>query len=287
MDEFTYHLQIAGLHWRLSSPFELDVEDSCAPFLSDEEGPADCNITYTLGRPPEYGPVLRERDPRVYAAADGYLVERTPMASSTPGTCVHLSVSDPTCIRGWIYPERAGTISKLVQLLDASELEIMFSALGIVSLHSSLVRYRDEAILFTAPSGSGKSTQADLWEAYEKADVLNGDRSLIRQMDGRWVACGAPFAGSSQIFRNESAPIRSIIVLRQAAENTVETLSPAEAFRLIYSESVSPRWNTLAHSNVISIISRLCADIPIRILRCTPDQRAVNLLKKEVWGDLP
>ena len=44
------------------------------------------------------------------------------------------------------------------------------------------------------------------------------------------------FKLSSQIFRNEFAPIRSIVVLRQAPENTVETLKPAEAFRLIYSD---------------------------------------------------
>lgn len=285
MDEFLYHLQIAGMRWCLSSPIELETENSCAPFLT-EAGPADCTIEYALGRPTEYGPVLRENDPRVYAAPDGYLVERPPMISNTPNTCVQLSDSDPVHLRGWIYPERVDRVSKLVQLLDGSELEIMLSAMGTVSLHSSLVRWRDEAILFTAPSGTGKSTQADLWQQFEHADVINGDRSLIRKTDGRWTAFGSPFAGSSQIFRNESVPIRSVVVLRQAEENTIQTLSPAQAFRLVYSESISPRWNTLAHSRVISIVSQLCAEVPIRMLRCTPDQRAVNLLKKEVWGDL-
>lgn len=286
MDEFVYHLQIAGLRWRVSSPIELEVEDSCAPFLT-QPGPADCNITYTLGRPSEYGRLLKDREPRVYETEGGYLVERTPMVTTRPCACVRLSDTDPTTVRGWIYPDRTDALHRMAQLLDVSELEILLASMGIVSLHSSLVRYRDEAILFTAPSGTGKSTQADLWEKYEHADILNGDRSLIRKADGRWTAYGAPFAGSSQIFRNESAPIRSIVVLRQAPENTVESLPPAEAFRLIYSESILPRWNTLAHSSVISIISRLCAEVPIRMLRCTPDQRAVNLLKEEVWGDTP
>lgn len=286
MEEFTYYLQIAGLRWRVVSPVELEIEDSCVPFLA-EPGPADCTIEYTLGQPPEFGRLVQERLPRVYEAEGGYLVERTPLVSSKPAACVFLSERDPTHVRGWIYPDRTDSVRRMVQLLDVSELEILLASMGIVSLHSSLVRYRDEAILFTAPSGTGKSTQADLWEKYEHADILNGDRSLIRKADGRWTAYGAPFAGSSQIFRNESAPIRSIVVLRQAPENTVESLPPAEAFRLIYSESILPRWNTLAHSSVISIISRLCAEVPIRMLRCTPDQRAVNLLKEEVWGDTP
>lgn len=286
MDEFVYYLQIAGLRWRLSSPMELETDASCAPFLT-EAGPADCTIDYTLGRPEEYGRMIKEHDPRINEIEDGYLVERTPMIASRPSACVLLSKNDPMHIRGWIYPDRVDTVSKLMQLLDFSELEILLASRGIVSLHSSLVRYRGEGILFTAPSGTGKSTQAELWEQFESADVLNGDRSLIRRLDGKWVAFGAPFAGSSQIFRNEYAPIRSIVVLRQAPENNVEMLKPAEAFRLIYSESILPRWNTSAHSSVISIISRLCAEVPIRILRCTPDQRAVNLLKQEVWGDAP
>lgn len=284
MDEFVYYLQIAGLRWRISSPIELEVDDSCKPFLT-EAGPADCTITYTLGRPEAYGQLVRESSPRVCKTEGGYLVERTAVASIEPDGCVLLSESNPLHIQGWIYPERVKKVTRMMHLLDVSELEIVLASFGIVSLHSSLVRYRDEAVLFTAPSGTGKSTQADLWEKYENADILNGDRSMIRKVDGRWEAFGAPFAGSSRIYRNESAPIRAIVILRQAPENTIETLKPAEAFRLVYSETILPRWNTLAHSSVISIISRLCAEVSVRILRCTPDQRAVNLLKEEVWGD--
>lgn len=285
MDEFVYQLQMAGLRWRITSPVELEVEDSCTPFLT-EGGKPDCTIDYQLGCPEAYGRLVQEQSPRVYETGDGYLVERTAAASSKADGCVLLSERDPLHMQGWLYPDRAERITRMMHLLDLSELEIAMAALGVISLHSSLIRYRGEAILFTAPSGTGKSTQADLWKQYEQADILNGDRSLIRRMDGHWVAYGAPFAGSSQIFRNDSAPIRTIVILRQAPENTLETPDPAEAFRLIYSESILPRWNTLAHSSVISMISRLCEEIPIRILRCTPDQRAVNLLKEEVWGDL-
>lgn len=286
MKEFVYQLQMAGLRWRVTAPMELEIQECCEPFLC-EDGEPDCTIDYTLGAPAEYGRVLHERAPRVFETEGGLLVERMLTNAANPVTCIRLPESDPTHIQGWIYPEQAGKLKSLIQLLDASELEIILASRGIVSLHSSLVRYRDEAVLFTAPSGTGKSTQADLWAQYENADVLNGDRSLIRLQDGRWVAYGAPFAGSSSIFRNEFAPIRSIVVLRQAPENTIDTLSQPEAFRQLYSQTIQPRWNTLAHSRVISVVAQLCGEVPIRILRCTPDQRAVNLLKEEVWGDTP
>ncbi len=286
MDTYQYQLHMAGLRWQVNSPVELEIQDSCAPFLTEEKE-SDICIDYTLGTPSEYGNVVHERAPRVYETPGGHLVERTLATSLKPCTCVKLSDTDPHRIQGWIYPEEADRMKNLIQLLDVSELEITLAALGIVSLHSSLVRYRDEAVLFTAPSGTGKSTQADLWAKYEDADILNGDRSLIRRENDRWVAYGAPFAGSSNIFKNESAPIRAIVVLRQAPENTLERLPAPEAFRQLYSQTIQPRWNTLAHSRVISIITGICAEIPIWILRCTPDQRAVDLLKKNVWRDMP
>ena len=285
MEKHLYQLQIAGLRWHVSSPVELKVEDSCAPFLCGE-GQPDCFIDYTLGAPEEYGSVIHERSPRAYETEGGYLVERTLSASLRPSTCVRLLDNDPKHIQGWIYPGKSYP-DRLIHLLDATELEIALAAMGIISLHSSLVRWRDEGVLFTAPSGTGKSTQADLWAKYENADILNGDRSLIRWQDDRWVAYGSPFAGSSNIFRNEFVPIRAIVVLRQAPENTIDRLSAPDAFRLLYSETIQPRWNTLAHTHVISIITRICAEIPVWILRCTPDQRAVDLLKQTVWGDTP
>ena len=286
MNEFVYQLNMAGALWRISSPIELEPQDSCTPFLT-EGGAPDCTLDFTLGHPEIVGTLLQERSPRVWETDDGFLIERTFAAASTPAGCVHLVPGDPLHLRGWLYPERADRIKGLIQLLDLSDLEITLSYLDAVSLHSSLIRYRDEGVLFTAPSGTGKSTQAGLWEQYENADQINGDRSLIREIDGRWTAFGGPFAGSSGIFRNESVPIRAIVVLEQAPENMIEPLNRAEAFRRLYSEMVLPRWNNSAHLRVISIVTRLCTELPVWILRCTPDQRAVDLLKETIWRDTP
>ena len=284
MDGFVYQLNMAGALWRISSPIELEVQDSCAPFLA-EGGDADCTLDFSLGHPEIAGTLLQDRNPRVWETGDSFLIERTFAAASKPAGCVRLCKDDPLHLRGWVYPEHAKRVKDLIQLLDLSDLEITLSYLDTVSLHSSLIRYRDEGILFTAPSGTGKSTQAGLWEQYENADQINGDRSLIRESGGRWTAFGGPFAGSSCIYRNESVPIRAIVVLEQAPENTIEPLNRAEAFRRLYSEMVLPRWNNSAHSRVISIVTRLCTELPVWMLRCTPDQRAVDLLKETIWRD--
>ena len=82
-------------------------------------------------------------------------------------------------------------------------------------LHSAYIVYQDEAILFSAPSQTGKSTQAALREKYRKSYTVNGDRSLLRKINGRWYACSWPVCGSSGICNIKDTPIHAIVMLRQ------------------------------------------------------------------------
>ena len=72
-------------------------------------------------------------------------------------------------------------------------------------------------MLIAGYPGIGKSTQADLWQRYEGAELLNGDRTVLRRIDGVWTAFGSPYAGSSNCFVNESRPVRAIVLLSQGS----------------------------------------------------------------------
>lgn len=286
MTTYHYKLDMAGLLWEIVSPLELTVGKNCEPFVTDRPG-ADCSLRFRLGRPEDRGTLIRERSPRVWQEPDGVLrVERMPAAAVRACACVCLRRDDPLRVEGFIYTDRTKFIRTLDNLLDASELELVLLAQEAFSLHSSLVRrVEGDAILFTAPSGTGKSTQASLWERYAGAETLNGDRSILRKTGGAWTAFGSPFAGTSGIFRNESAPVRALVVLRQAPENTIRRLPLAEAFRAIYSESVLPRWNHAAHQHVIELITAIASEVPVYLLACTPDERPVTLLRETLEGE--
>ncbi len=286
MSDYTYKLDMAGFLWEIRSPVELETRENAEPFLTDRPG-ADVSLRFRLERPEERGTLVHERAPRVWQEEDGALrIERLPSSSARACACVWMREDAPLSVEGCVYPDRVRAIRSLDNLIDASELELLLTRLETFSLHSSLVRRAEgDAILFTAPSGTGKSTQAGLWETYAGADVLNGDRSMLRRVDGVWTAFGSPFAGSSNIFRNESAPVRALVVLRQAPENAIRRLSLAEAFRAIYSESVLPRWHTEAHQRVISLVTEIVSETPVYLLACTPDERAVTLLKNTLEGE--
>ena len=278
MAEFELYLNMAGFRWRVATPYTVKVDDNYAPFVCDACEP-DCEYAFTYGRPELGEPMISEERFKVWRAPDAYYIERPTVLSNTPSACICARDADPLRVRGWIYPDRESSIVSLNNVFDVGCIEYMLSALGAINLRSSFIRHNGGAILFTAPSGTGKSTQAVLWERYTGAEQINGDRSVIRCVDGVWTAYGFPYAGSSGIFRNEAVPIRAVVVLRQASENAIERLRPGEAFRLLYSECAIQRWHEPGHTKVVDQLLLLSRVIPVYLLRCTPDERAVRLLQ--------
>lgn len=279
MAAFELYLNMAGFRWRVEAPYELEISDNYLPFICPPCTP-DCEYVFEFGRP-ERGAMMIE-EPRfcVWRTANACFMERIPILANLPCACICAPDADPRHVRGWIYPERQGSVRTLSNLFDVGCLENMLTTFDAINLHSSFIRVNDCAILFTAPSGTGKSTQADLWEQYTDAEQINGDRSVIRCVDGVWTAFGFPYAGSSGIFRNEAVPIRAVVVLRQAPENTIEQLRPSEAFRLLYSETAIQRWHDQGHTRIVDQLLTMCRSIPVYKLCCTPDERAVRLLQK-------
>lgn len=167
----------------------------------------------------------------------------------------------------------------------------LFSMLGMelillrhnrICMHGALVRYQGEGMIFTGPSGIGKSTQSNLWEKYEHAEILNGDRVIIQE-DEQMIGHGSPYAGSSGIYRKEQAPIKAIIMLKQAKENHIERLTGIQAFKTLFPRflvfSVDEYTETL-----YNMIQRIVEEVPIYLLSCRPDQEAVELVKETVFG---
>ena len=164
----------------------------------------------------------------------------------------------------------------------------LFNILGIESifllnktfiLHASFIRWEGNGILFSAPSGYGKSTQASLWEKYEKVEILNGDRAALRIKDDEWRAYGMPYAGTSGIYRNESAPVKIVFVIRKAEKNSLRKLPLPEALRYLYPEVTVHRWDKEFVNTIMDYLICFVAQVPIYMLECLPEKSAVELAK--------
>lgn len=152
-------------------------------------------------------------------------------------------------------------------------------------LHASLLNTQFGGLVFSGPSGIGKSTQAGLWEEYEGAEQINGDRPILYKKENVWMGYGSPYAGSSKCYVNKGVPVRAIMLLAQGEDCRIMPLQKSEAFREIFRNCTVYSWDREFVERVITLVTELVSDIPIYRLICTPDQRAVEavkeLLKKE------
>lgn len=146
-------------------------------------------------------------------------------------------------------------------------------------LHCAYIKYHGKAILFSAPSETGKSTQAGLWERYRGSETVNGDRALLRKIDGRWIACGWPVCGTSEICHLKDTPIHAVVMLRQGKENHVERLSPVQAFAQLYSQITVNQWNRSFVQRAVELIEDLVTHVPVWQLTCDISENAVQCLE--------
>lgn len=279
MEKLIY--SIADLSICMEMPFQLKISEESLPFLKTGRESCDAEITVLPVDvlPPMVAGGIWYEDR--YFVGESFHIRSDPrkdpyaVVEYGEGSQVRIAYLRDSC--DMILESRC-----LLNILGLEKLLLRYNAL---ILHASFIRWQGKGILFSAPSGTGKSTQAALWEKYMEAEVLNGDRAGIRYTDGGWRAYGLPYAGTSRIFRNSSAPIHAIVVLRQSPENQIRPMRTAEALCTLLPEFSAHRWDSVFMNSVLDIAGELISQIPIYCLECRPDREAVQLLHDTLFGE--
>lgn len=190
--------------------------------------------------------------------------------------------------KGVYYPRpKIGPRATMFQV--NTSLMIMFTFVGAMKgsllLHSSVIRREGEANLFFGVSGTGKSTHSRLWLTYvEDADLMNDDNPVIRFEGDRLIAYGTPWSGKTLCYRNVKAPVRAMVRLEQAPENTITRLYLLEAYASVIAACSTIRWDSGVMDKIIPIVERIANEVPCWQLRCRPDEEAVKVCKAAIEG---
>lgn len=109
--------------------------------------------------------------------------------------------------------------------------------------HGAAVKINGHGVIFAAPSGVGKSTHISLlFENYPaNVSIINGDKPIIRQIDGKWRVFSAPWAGKEGWRENTSASLCSVVLLERSESNFIEEISPEAYFGAIARQVYLPR----------------------------------------------
>lgn len=156
----------------------------------------------------------------------------------------------------------------------------------ILYLHSSLIDYQGQGIMFLGPSGIGKTTQAELWNQYRDALIINGDVVFVQETPDAFLGWGTPWHGSSPYCENTSVPVKALVVLKQASENSIRELTGFEKVTAVSNSVFYPRWLEGGMELCLETLDHLLTALPVYELSCRPDEDAVRLTEEKIFGNL-
>ena len=103
-------------------------------------------------------------------------------------------------------------------------------------MHGAVVAWKNQGYLFTAPSGTGKSTHLALWKKYlgDQAEVINGDKPILKVTEDEVWVYGTPWAGKEQWQVNKKVALKGICFLERGEKNSIQKIDSFSAPGLFY-----------------------------------------------------
>ena len=154
----------------------------------------------------------------------------------------------------------------------------------MIQMHSSLIDWQGHGLMFLGPSGIGKTTQAELWNKYRDALIINGDIVFVEETENAFLGWGTPWHGSSPYCENASVPVEALIVLKQAPKNSIRKLDGFEKVSEVSNSVFYPKWLENGMELCLETLDHLLSRVPVYMLCCRPDEEAVALAEKTVFG---
>jgi hypothetical protein len=146
-------------------------------------------------------------------------------------------------------------------------------------LHAASAIRNNRAFLFAGISGVGKTTISRLAPA--DATVLTDEISYIRRAPNKnYTAFGTPFAGElARIGANTSAPLKTLYLLVQGAENRIASVSKVGAARAIMRHVLFFAEEKDLVAKVFDSVLEFVSRVEVAQLIFTPDARAWELIR--------
>lgn len=274
-----YQYLFAGICVEVCSEIPLTEDSNSVAFRSAQETSPGLRIVlrHCKTLPESHGSRIWQSEFfRLFRSGEEQLIQTLDRRDGSPQMAAVFSERSEE-VALWVREDFPPELARMQQIWQAVSLPSQLMRYGALSLHSASVLTGGGVLLFCGRSGVGKSTQAELWRGFEGAAVLNGDRNVLTLTEHGASAHSLPFCGTSGICCQYDLPLRAVVTLEQSAGNTIRRLRGVHALQALMGNTLGllpgdgvARWE---------LFSAAASRIPIYHLACTPDQRAVRLLK--------
>ena len=182
-----------------------------------------------------------------------------------------------------IQKEKMLSVESNVNMLESTALlrhicNIALKSYNGMFLHCAVLKYKGKAYIFTAPSGTGKTTHIRLWLKYlgDMAEVINGDKPILRKIGNEIIAYGTPWKGKEDYGSNTNAPLGGIFLLHRSEKNSVTKAPAKEALSFLLSQTLKPN-NKADMIKLFDLLEHIIKNIPVYNLNCNMDKQAMEV----------
>ena len=152
-------------------------------------------------------------------------------------------------------------------------------------MHAAVIEADGVAYAFTARSGTGKSTHIGLWKKYlgDRVQIVNGDKPIIRLIDGVMYAYGTPWCGKEGWNRNVRSPMQGLCFLERATENRIDKIPLDEAASLIMKQILIPK-DAIGAIKTFELVDKMINTVGCWRLGCNISVEAAEIAYKAMSG---
>lgn len=152
--------------------------------------------------------------------------------------------------------------------------------------HAAVVELDGRAFAFTAPSGTGKTTHIRLWQERfgEQMRILNGDKPILRLLDGVIYAYGTPWRGKENYGCNGRARLDGICRLERGEQNRIVPLAPSALPETLLHQMYLPK-DSRAVDRTLSLIEQIALRVPAFSLQCNMKPEAAELSSRTLLSE--
>ncbi len=153
-------------------------------------------------------------------------------------------------------------------------------------LHGVVLDVDGRGVAFLAPSGVGKSTHAALWKKLlgERATVINGDKPLVRFIDGVPYAYGTPWAGKEGLSKNARTPLSAICFLTRSVENSIVPMPKQEVLLALLKQIYLPK-DGAKMGTLLDLLARFTEKVTFYSVGCNMDIDAALIPYRTIFGE--
>lgn len=143
--------------------------------------------------------------------------------------------------------------------------------------HGAAVAVGDRAFVFTAGSGTGKTTHTALWiKNIAGSFVINGDKPILRIMDGKPFVCGTPWMGKESMGCNKIVPLSAICYLNRGTVNRIEEADLEKLCPRLIGQAYRPPDRALV-AQTVRLLERIGRSVPLYELFCNMEDEAADI----------